>query len=158
MSRLFKFASALLAAAILVAGAAQAQVSRLNPSYGTANLSAGFPNDPRTRNVVAGGNIRLPPVGDCPGGGYVARAPDYRVNYTAGNWPLIFYARSRGDTILLVNDPAGRWYCNDDFQGLDPAIEFVNPRSGRYDIWVGTYGSNRVRAMLYITSTRPFFR
>lgn len=159
MSRLLKFASALLAAAILVAGTAQAQNWRLNPSFGTMTLNAGFPNDPRTRTVQAGGNLRLNPMGGCPGGGYVANAPDYRVHYRAGNWPLIFYVRAPGDTLLLVNDPAGRWYCNDDFQGLDPAIQFGNPMSGQYDIWVGTYGRNRVsNATLYITELRPFVR
>ena len=159
MSRFLKFASALLAAAILVAGTAQAQNWQLRPSFGSMTLNAGFPNDPRTRSIQAGGNIRLNPMGGCPGGGYVANAPDFRVHYSAGNWPLIFYVRARGDTLLLVNDPAGRWYCNDDFQGLDPAIQFGNPMSGQYDIWVGTYGRNRVPgATLYITELRPFVR
>ncbi|MCC5986906.1 MAG: peptidase S1 [Pararhodobacter sp.] len=159
MSRVLKIAAAILAALPLLSGAASAQNWRLNPSFGSISLNAGFLPDPRTRSIQAGGNLRLNPIGGCPGGGYVANAPDYRLHYRSGGFALSFYVRARGDTILLVNDPQGRWYCNDDYSGLDPALRFSNPSSGQYDIWVGTYGHNRVRnATLYITEMGPFSR
>jgi hypothetical protein len=44
------------------------------------------------------------------------------------------------DAMLLINDPNGNWRCNDDSHGgLQPTVDFVNPISGQYDIWVGTY-------------------
>ena len=165
MSRLLKFASTLLVAASLVTGAAQAQDRRSGPSYGEATLSDGFTNDIMLE-VLAGGPVRILPMRGCPGGGYINAAPSFRVHYRAGEWPLIFYVRAHPrDTILLVNDPAGHWHCNDDYQGLDPAIQFAitvensHILSGEYNVWVGSYGPEGVLgAMLYITSTRPFFR
>ncbi|MCC6002019.1 MAG: peptidase S1 [Pararhodobacter sp.] len=159
MFRLLKLAAAVLAAIPVITTPGVAQNWRLNPSYGSATLNAGFMPDPRMRSVQAGGNIRINPIGGCPGGGYVANAPDYRVHYRAGGFALSFYVRAPGDTLLLINDPQARWYCNDDYSGLDPAIRFGNPMSGQYDVWVGTYGRNRVRnATLYITELGPFSR
>ena len=62
------------------------------------------------------------------------------------------------DATLLVNLPNTRWRCNDDHghsdwgNSLMPAIDFRNPQSGRYDVWVGTYdASRRNPATLYVT-------
>ncbi len=159
MSGIVRLTVAALVALSMLAVPGAAQNWRLNPSYGSVSLNAGFMPDPRTRTVQAGGNVRINPAGDCPGGGYVANAPDYRLNYRAGGYALSFYVRAPGDTLLLINDPQGRWFCNDDYSGLDPALRFGNPASGQYDIWVGTYGRNRVRnATLYITEMGPFSR
>lgn len=159
MSRFLKFAAAALMTLPLLSTPGTAQNWRLNPSYGSTSLTAGFLPDPRTRTVQAGGNIRLNPIGGCPGGGYVANAPDYRLHYRSGGFALSFYVRAPGDTILLINDPQANWYCNDDYSGLDPALRFGSPSSGQYDIWIGTYNRNRVRnATLYITEMGPFSR
>lgn len=164
MFRLLKKATAVAAAAALLpwlAAPSAAQNWRLNPTYGSVTLNAGFLPDPVRRTVQAGGNIRLNPMSGCPGGGYVANAPDLRLHYRAGGFALSFYVRAPGDTLLLVNDPSASWFCNDDYPGygLDPGLRFGNPRSGQYDIWVGTYGRNRVRnSTLYITEMGPFSR
>ena len=56
------------------------------------------------------------------------------------------------DTTLVVNAADGSWHCNDDFDGLNPAITFEAPASGQYDIWVGVYGEAGVApAGLYIS-------
>jgi hypothetical protein len=146
------------AAVMLSAAAASAQDWRRNPSFGSVSLNAGFAPDPRTRNVRAGGDIQVNVNnGRCQG--WFANAPDYRVNYRAGGYQLTFYVRASGDTMLLINDPNGNWYCNDDYQGLDPAIVFSSPRSGQYDVWVGTYNRSRVsNATLYITEMGAFSR
>lgn len=125
-------------------GSAEAQNWRLNPSYGSVTLNAGFLPDPRTRTVRAGGDQHFTGGGGCPGGGWFANAPDYRLYYRAGNYRLSIYVRAPGDTMLLVNDPTSTWFCNDDANGLDPGIQFSNPASGQYDIWVGTYNRSRV--------------
>ena len=41
----------------------------------------------------------------------------------------------------VVNDANGNWICNDDANGLNPAVEINNPAAGQYDIWVGSYSS-----------------
>lgn len=66
---------------------------------------------------------------------------------------LTFRIESGADTILLINDPGSRWHWNDDSgKKLNARIWFPNARSGRYDIWVGTYKKgNRPGAALTIS-------
>lgn len=159
MFKFVKYAFAALLAIPLASVSVEAQNYNLRPSFGSISLQAGFLPDPRTRTVRAGGDSRFQGGGGCPGGGWFANAPDYRVNYRAGGYALTFYVRAPGDTMLLVNDPAGQWHCNDDFQGLNPAVVFNNPRSGQYDIWVGTYNRARVNnSTIYITEMGAFSR
>lgn len=114
----------------------------LNPAYGVIDLVAGFQPDPHTQAIQAGGGIDASSLGmGCVG--WIAQAPDYRVNWTAGSGelPLIFSVASDSDTTLVINDAQGNWVCDDDGgnEGLNPAITFNNAVSGQYDIWVGTY-------------------
>lgn len=124
----------------------------LSPSYGSVDLSAGFTPDPYTVNLRSGGSIEASSVNDsCRG--YVAAAPDVSVNYSNGSLPLILSANSSSDTTILVNDPNGNWYCDDDSgEGLNPSLRFEKPLSGRYDVWIGTYGSDTYQdATLHIS-------
>lgn len=115
----------------------------LDPAYGTIDLRSGFQPDPHRISVAAGGNIDASGMGVPGCVGWIARAPDYRVNWTAGSGslPLVISVSSDADTTLVINDAAGNWVCDDDGgnNGLNPAITFSNPASGQYDIWVGTY-------------------
>lgn len=118
-----------------------------SPSYGTVTLSAGFEPDPRVVALQSGGSIPASNVSSsC--SGYIAGAPDVRLNYQAGGYPLILSVASSSDTTLVVNGPDGSWYCDDDggVNGLNPSLRFGSPRSGQYDIWVGTYGSGALQA------------
>jgi hypothetical protein len=68
---------------------------------------------------------------------------------------LIFSVRADSDTTLVINGPDGRWYCNDDANGVNPAFRFASPRSGQYDVWVGTYSNSGLRpARLFISELR----
>lgn len=115
-------------------------------------LESGFDADPHVVALTAGGGEPLDSdLAGCDG--YVAGRPDVRLNYTAGELPLYIFADSQADTILLINDPDGTWHCDDDggFQ-LNPKIEFGDPSSGQYDIWVGTVAEDVLpRATLYIS-------
>jgi hypothetical protein len=116
----------------------------LDPAYGTVDLVSGFQPDPHTQAVQAGGELDASVLGGtCVG--YIARAPDYRVNWTAGSGalPLVFSVSSNADTTLVINDANGNWVCDDDGgnNSFNPAITFSNPPSGQYDVWVGTYAS-----------------
>jgi len=143
----------------VMAGTAVAQNYNLRPSYGSVRLNAGFANDPYVVVGRAGGDRYFQGGGGCPGGGWFANAPDFRLHYRAGGYQLSVYVRAPGDTMLLVNDPNGTWFCNDDYRGLDPAIVFNRPLSGQYDFWFGTYNRSRVNnARLHISELGPFSR
>jgi hypothetical protein len=139
------FARLLIAGAALAAlgGApALAQHVNLNPTYGVVNLTTGFTPDPWVGAVQSGGTINAQSINQsC--AGFIADAPDVRLNYTSGTLPLIISVASSADTTLVVNGPDGSWYCNDDGpNGTNPSLRFNNPTSGQYDIWIGTYGNS----------------
>ena len=148
-------ASAVLAASIALVPVA-AQDFNAAPNFGTVNLRAGFTPDPRVVAVRAGGNLDASGIsGSCRG--FISNAPDVRLNYTNGSYPLILSVASGADTTLVVNAPDGSWYCDDDggVNGLNPAIRFNNPQGGQYDIWVGTYRSGNLEsARLHISEVR----
>ena len=126
-------------AAMALAAAAEAQNWELPPTYGQVELTSGFQPDPHTVQLLAGGDIDASGLGaGCLG--MIAEAPDYDVYFEAGPLPLNIFVRSAADTTLVINAPDGAWYCNDDASGLDPVVSFASPQSGRYDIWVGSFG------------------
>ncbi|MCU0881527.1 MAG: hypothetical protein MUF14_02535 [Hyphomonadaceae bacterium] len=125
------------------------------PNFGTINLAAGFDPDPTVVEVVSGGDQDLGTLGSgCIGS--ASAAPDVRLNYEGGGLPLTMMVVANGeDTSLAVNGPDGTWVCNDDTVELDPMVQFANPQSGQYDIYVGTVGSGNHAASLGITETLP---
>lgn len=130
------------------------------PLFGTLNLDAGFTPDPQTVDMLAGGtdnasNFNLGP--NCVG--YIAAAqPDLRLNYAAGGFEILsIYVDSAVDTTLVINGPDGSWYCNDDTEGyINPRVVFHGPRSGRYDIWVGTFHDEVHPAQIQISEWVPY--
>jgi hypothetical protein len=142
-----------IGAMALAPGLAHAQDINATPNYGSVTLATGFNPDPHTINVVAGGNIQASTLGgSCTG--TISSSPDYRVTYTAGTtFPLIIRTSSGSDTTLVVNGADGSWYCDDDSAGSSNAqVRFNSPRSGVYDIWVGSYSSGTTpTATLMIT-------
>lgn len=148
-----------LALGVLVLGLLTGHGTSQDPNskdtnYGQKDLKAGFEPDPFMVNVDAGG-----PIETNLGGvrAWVDKKPDFRLNYTAGNFPLTFYAQSGEDTTLLINLPDGTWVANDDGPGtgLDPLIKIAQPKSGRYEIWVGTLAKGKTPpAKLFITEVK----
>jgi hypothetical protein len=130
-------------AAVATAGIATAQDFNAQPNYGTINLNAGFMPDPQVVNLQSGGTIDAQQAISSSCRGFITNAPDVRLNYQAGGYPLILSVASNADTTLVVNAPDGTWYCDDDsgVNGLNPMVRFNSPQSGRYEIWVGTYGN-----------------
>ncbi|MCZ7546435.1 MAG: hypothetical protein M5R40_24210 [Anaerolineae bacterium] len=126
----------------------------LDPNYGSLALASGFPNDPRRVDIRSGGAID---VGSCNLGsgcmGYATAAPDFRVNWSGGGSRLRFFFEGSEDTVLLVNDPGGRWHCNDDSAGtFNPTVTITSPPNGQYDIWVANYRSGvSTSGTLFIT-------
>ena len=122
-------------------------------TFGRIDLSAGFPGDPVSVAVFAGGDESASRLSsNC--SGYIARNPDVSLFYTSGSYPLYIASASAADTTLVVLAPDGRLSCSDDFEGINPAIEIAKPGSGEYRIWIGTYdagGSDYPKAVLYIS-------
>ena len=147
----FIIAATTAAATILGVSGVSAQDFTLPPTFGQVSLNAGFTPDPHSVAIVGGGPIDATPLGaGC--WGSIADAPDYRLNYGAGGFPLIFSVLSNSDTTLIINDPFGNWICDDDSGGnLNPFVEIANPSSGQYDIWVGTFGGGAADATLNIS-------
>jgi hypothetical protein len=146
------------AAAVLMGGAAPviAQDVSADPNFGTVRLRSGFLPDPRVVPVRSGGEIDAQMI-DPACRGFISDAPDVRLYYDAGSLPLIISVDSAADTTLVVNGPDGQWYCDDDggVNGLNPMVRFNSPDSGRYEIWVGTYGSSsNESARLHISELR----
>ena len=75
-------------------------------------------------------------------------------NVSGGSFPLILSVASGADTTLVVNGPDGSWYCDDDggINGLNPALRFGSPQSGRYEIWVGTYAQGSTQPARLVIS------
>lgn len=136
---------------LVVAAPASAQNKpnpNLNPTFGAVTLASGFGNE-FAKDLVAGGQLSVN-IGGVRA--HVAKAPDFRLNYTKGDAPLVIRASSVGDTTLLVNLPDGTWVADDDSGGgLDPLLRFPNPQSGRYDIYVGTFQKDNIAATLRIS-------
>jgi len=130
----------------------------LEPEFGTVELDTGFTPDPYESEFVAGGELGL---GDLGFVGYVAESPDYDLIYEAGDeYPLVIKAEVvenyfDGEIFLLVNTPDENWYY-DWHDEREPVIQFDNPQSGYYNIWVGTlsggYPNVRVSISEYETS------
>ncbi len=112
----------------------------LRPTYGALTLRTGFKPDPVTVAVHAGGPLDATMLGEgC--AGVIADAPSVRLAFTAGAHPLSISVRGQADTTLAIRGPDGRFTCNDDSDGLNPRVTYQRPRSGRYDVWVGTFGA-----------------
>ncbi|WP_271077834.1 hypothetical protein [Aurantiacibacter sp. MUD61] len=109
--------------------------------YETVRLSAGFAPDPYTVRLSSGGSRDASQIASgCRG--YIASSPDVNLDYTSGTFPLYLSVDSMADTTLVIRAPNGSYYCDDDSgEGLNPSVRFETPLSGRYQIWVGTYGS-----------------
>lgn len=143
-------------AGTLMAGPAVAQPNmNAQPLYGTVTLRSGFTPDPRVVRTQSGGTYNASNLGgNCTG--WIGRAPDVRLNYSAGSLPLILSVASSTDTTLVVNGPDGSWYCDDDSgNGNNPSLRWNNAQSGRYEIWIGSYArGGGARAQLHISEVR----
>lgn len=147
--------AALVGLALLPGRDLGAQNPAAPAAYATLNLNAGFMPDPAVTNLTAGGSIRVG-VGNC-SFGFVANAPDVKLQYRGnGSNSLYIYAQSGSDVTLLINLPDGSWVCDDDgLGGTNPLIFVPNAPSGRYDIWVGTYGQDTSPAQLMVSELNP---
>lgn len=117
------------------------------PPVGTAPMGAGLPvtiapgflPDPQIGSGAAGGPIAAHTLGPhCHG--YIAMAPNHVLNATGHFTNLRIVVSSPADTTLVVQRADGTFACNDDSEGLNPAV--AGPFGpGQHRVWIGTYGA-----------------
>jgi hypothetical protein len=136
----------ILAISFAAAAPAPAQDANADPNFRTINLRTGFTPDPQVISIRSGGEIDAQSISSACNG-FISSAPDVRLNFTAGTLPLILSVAAGADTTLVVNGPDGRWYCDDDggVNGNNPMVRFDAPQSGRYGIWIGTFGNTSLQ-------------
>jgi hypothetical protein len=111
---------------------------RLEPRYGAVQLQASSRLPHELSRVEVVGEVDASTIGGC--AGFTSEAPTYRVFWSQGGGnPLRFSFESDQDTTLIVNTANGEWVCNDDSEGLNPAISIPSAPEGQYDIWVGRF-------------------
>lgn len=160
MPCLFRSAIFFTLAILSLAPASLAQEG-LNPGgearYGLHRAAPGFQPGPLTIDVVSGGDIAVKPLalGDnCLG--YAAADPDVVVDLAAGFERVTFLIASAEDTTLIINLPNGSWSCNDDANGLNPALVYYKAAPGRYQVWIGSYAAETFDdAVFYLAETGP---
>ncbi|PVH27243.1 hypothetical protein DDE20_18595 [Pararhodobacter oceanensis] len=109
-----------------------------------------------SHQMIAGGQVNLHENScDTNGYGFVAQAPDFSLYFDAmGQSPnLTLSANGDCDEVLLINDYSANWLFNDDAGSLHPSLTIANASSGRYDVWVGTYGSSTCASTLTVSSS-----
>lgn len=126
---------AVVALSAALAATANAQNSKLDPTFGTFSEVEGFGSFSLT--IQAGGTIDLSDY--APGcSGFVAEAPDIVFDYD-GQTSVFIEAQSNADTTMMVEAPDGQILCNDDFNELNAGLQTSSGEPGRYAVWVGTF-------------------
>jgi hypothetical protein len=128
------------------------------PDHGAASLASGFTPDPfRSPRLTGGGSVDASTRdlgSDCVGG--INVQPDFRI--TAGEFPLlrfIYIADTiTADATLIVRDPNGQFYCNNNAFGLqNPLVDVAPAVPGDYAIWIGAFvPGGEVFGELYVTT------
>ncbi len=125
--------------------------------YGSHTLAAGFTPDPFTLAVVSGGDVAVKALrlGDnCLG--FAAADPDVEMMLDGARERITFLIAADDDTTLIINRPDGSWSCNDDTNGLNPALVFFDAAPGAYQIWIGSYAAATYDdATLYVATAGP---
>lgn len=114
------------------------------PGAGTLHVSGrpeywqrSIPNIPFASEMEAIPAERI--AADCVGFINPSR-PDVLVRLDSPADFLSVLTASDQDTTLLIVDPSGAIFCNDDFIGLNAGIEFTAATAGDYSVWIGEFG------------------
>ena len=128
--------------------ASQLDMTGQRSNFQNLQLQSGFMPDPMTRRGTSGGQVNANNLGgQCRG--WVARTPDHFMNLQSNFGFMRVYASSNSDTTMVIRTPDGRFLCDDDSYGRNPAVEQASWIPGRYMVWVGSYrqGDNAAYAL-----------
>jgi hypothetical protein len=123
------------------------------PTAGTISFGGGSPT---SVVVSAGGPSPNSVIGlGCAGFLDPAR-PTALVDFTSDGGVLSIWVASDADATLVVGLPDGTWMCNDDYDGLMPAVVVDRALPGQYPVWVGTFMDEPASATLFVSGGEPF--
>ncbi|MCA2014008.1 hypothetical protein LCM17_21135 [Cereibacter sphaeroides] len=88
--------------------------------------------------VLAAESLRVLGSDSCWGYGDLTSA-DAVLTLPEGAGAFSVFARSDRDLVMAVVDPSGAVRCNDDADGLNPAVSFDGGQAGDYQVFVGGY-------------------
>ena len=130
----------------LAALPAQAQNYQARPAQGAHTVRAGavFATDFSLAPLsVPEGEDWPTNEGGCSGVFNLAQ-PSLNVQVDGAPRPQRLYVRSGTDTVLMARTPSGEWLCNDDTDGVNPALMLDPAQPGVYNVWVGLFFGNDV--------------
>lgn len=109
-----------------------------DPLYGRIALDGGLPDGGLRLDLLAGGYEDASQLGGACYG-FVARNPDFQLDWEAAIGPLSLTTASESETVLVLHTPDGDWICaGTSSRGTAPVVELPGALSGAYRIWVGT--------------------
>lgn len=122
----------------LGSGASQLDMSGRQSNFQDTWLNPGFTPDPQRLSGTSGGQVEASRVqSSCRG--WIARRPDHMMNLQGNFGFFRVFVTSNSDTTLVIRTPDGRFLCNDDTYGTNPAISQNHWMPGQYQVWVGSY-------------------
>ena len=74
--------------------------------------------------------------------GMVSDVGQLSFEYDGYGGPLVIHGWGDEDISLAVQAPDGRWYCNDDTDGLNPRVNWNSAQNGYYSVYVGAVSSS----------------
>lgn len=127
------------------------------PAAGWMHFGPSVQIDPRMiLNITSSGSEAFGMGPDC--AGYIDMSrPDVVLTVDGPLPQFIAYAVSDADGTMLVRTPSGQILCNDDYEGLNPAVVVPAPEQGDYAVWIGTYGGGGGVATFGVTLDNPLW-
>lgn len=144
----------LVAGAQMHAGPAKAQIFA-PPTFGVIEIDASLGAQTQTLPLQAGGQDQASMLSAECFGQINAAAPDLIMRLTEPVTRLSIFATAQTDLMMMVRRPTGTYICNDDADGLNPAVTLLKPAAGDYAIWLGTFGSDLAEAALHVSLGAP---
>jgi serine protease Do len=120
--------------------------------YGDIAIAAGSAGPIATVPLDAGGADDASVYGAGCIGFINAAQPDLTLTLDGPVTQLRVGVRSGSDTTLLVLRPDGSAICNDDSDGLNPAVDIPKAMAGTYSVWVGVIEATITTAEVDITA------
>lgn len=136
-------------------GSAAALDPTAAPAVGRVGFGPGTRIDPRVIFDIQPSQFEARGMGEGCEGFITPSTPDVVIAAEPALPQLMVYMVAEADGVLVVVGPDGTVHCNDDFEGLNPAVMIPNPAAGDWAVFAGTYGGTGGMATLGVTIASP---
>lgn len=114
--------------------------------YGTQELRAGFGTI--TEHIAGGGDLPVFALEgvDAECTGFASLVPSFSFDWMGVGTSLTVYFEGQEDSSLVIVTPEGELVCNSNASedNVNPALELKPLAEGQYDVYIASYGPNRV--------------